>query len=572
MEFIYGISKEEATKRTSDEYLTHIKLLHQNSPEYESLSDSEKKVIYHLCRAGYWIEKISYNLENKNNLPFYNYVKTKAMAGDEYSQNILRLFVAQKGINSLDSNGDQINLAEGIDDRPGLNVYQFTMSTENFHKLLNDMLDNGEIEEVKKILSARTIVKYDGNKLYAVDYVDEYKEDFLKVANELDLATDVCDDANFKEYLIAQSAAFKEADTKLDAKADMLWAKLKDCKLEFTVTRENYEDNLTTTVFDNTELTSKFEKFGIEAVPKDSLGTRIGIINKEGTELLDSLTSLNDIASKLMPFNNEYSSEECTTETNQVAVDVDLIALTGNEGAYRASIVLAQNLPNSDKLAVKLGGGRRNCYHRQIRTTKSSNLNEILIDEKFLKYFNLDAMHWATIEHENTHSLGPKNIKDLGAYASILEEYKADMGIYAFLKEYENAGIFTSEQVKEIVVTELFGSFTKAKPHLTQAHRVRSVMIVNRMFETGAMDFVNNKLIFDFDKVIETSKLMLEEVVRLQLDRSASKAKEYVQKYFVWTDRLQTIANIIKQHSKKLNGELQRPIFDESTNDLNMEA
>ncbi|MBQ4558108.1 MAG: hypothetical protein IJA61_01880 [Clostridia bacterium] len=570
MEFEYGISLEEAAKRTEDGYLTHINLLNQNSPEYKELTQEEKKVIYHLCRAGYWIEKISYMLENKDNLAFYNYVKSRALQGEEYSQNILRLFVAQKGMNSLDSNGDQIHLAKGYEDKLGLNFYQFNMSVDNFHKNLIDMLDNGEIDEVKKILSCRTVVKYDGKKLYAVDYVDEYKEDFLKAANELDLAASICSDTSFKEYLLAQSTAFKEADTKLDAKADMLWAKLKDSRLEFTVTRENYEDDLTTTVFDNPELVARLNKYAIEAVPKDSLGTRIGVVNKEGTKLLDTLSTLNDIASKLMPYNNEYSNDGEIDNINQVAVDIDLIALTGNEGAYRASIVLAQNLPNSDKLATKLGGGRRNCYHRQIRTTKSSNLNEILISKEYLQYFNLDAMHWATIEHENTHSLGPKNIKDLGAYASILEEYKADMGIYAFLNDYKEAGIFTDQQTKEIIVTELFGSFAKAKPQLSQAHRVRSVMIVNRMFEDGGMDFVNKQLTFNFDRVIEISKTMLAEVVRLQLDRSAAKAKQYVEKYFVWTDRLETIANIIREHSKKLNGELVRPIFDEATHDLTM--
>ena len=83
------------------------------------------------------------------------------------------------------------------------------------------------------------------------------------------------------------------------------------------------------------------------------------------------------------------------------------------------------------------------------------------------------------------------------------------MGMYAFLKEYEKANMFTGEQVKQIIVTELFSSFSKAKPIMSQAHRVRSVMITNRLLQAGGIIFEDNKLSFDFDKVIDTCKVMM---------------------------------------------------------------
>ena len=569
MDYIYNITEEEAKRRVDSEYLVAINMLDASSPQYMALDDNEKKVVYHLCRAAFWLDKVNYKLQNAHNLDFYHYVQAKANSGDEYSKNVLRLFLAQKSINSLDTNGDYINLAKGILDNPGKNFYHFDIPKEEFIAHVKDMADKGMWNDLSKILSARTVVDLVDGKLIATDYVEYFAEEFNNCATELINASKYCDDDKFQEYLIVQSKALQSADVNLDATADMLWAKLTG-RLEFTITRESYEDELTTAVFADEKLAKQLADHGIEVNPKDSIGARIGIVNEDGTRLLNTLQSLNNIACNLMPYNSEYSMPEDNSNPDQVALDVDLITLTGDSGAYRAGIVLAENLPNSDKLAIQLGGGRRNIYHRQVRNTKPSDTYKKLIHPEYIKYFNIEASHWATIEHENTHSLGPKDIKALGEYANILEEYKADMGMYSFLRQYVAQGVFSDEQAKQIIVTELFASFLKAKPQLSQAHRVRSVMITNRLLIEGGIVFDNDVLSFNFDKVIDTCATMLSEVIRLQLDKSVAKAKAYVDKYFVWTDTHDKIANIIKANSKRLNGEVVAPIYNEATKDLNI--
>lgn len=65
--------------------------------------------------------------------------------------------------------------------------------------------------------------------------------------------------------------------------ADKHWAVLQNGnQLEFTLGRESYDDELTPTVYDNPELIRKLEVGNIEVNPKDSLGVRVGIINKGG--------------------------------------------------------------------------------------------------------------------------------------------------------------------------------------------------------------------------------------------------------------------------------------------------
>ena len=189
-----------------------------------------------------------------------------------------------------------------------------------------------------------------------------------------------------------------------------------------------------------------------------------------------------------------------------------------------------------------------------------------LLDKQFLNYYNQEACHLGTICHENTHSLGP-NSQTLGKYSSIIEEFKADMGIYSFLKEFVDAGVFTDTQAKEIITSELTSSFLKAKPQLTQAHRVRTVMILNRLLKEKAITLDSKqKIHFDFDKVISTSQKMLAELVDLQLKCSVSCAEKYINKYFKWTKEMQIIADIKKKSSKLLNGRTTAPLSKELQN------
>lgn len=77
-----------------------------------------------------------------------------------------------------------INLAKGIETKPGKGVYPNDLSKDEFHSILNRMLDSGEIETVKKILTQRSVVERDGANLIGIDYIDKWGEDFALMADE----------------------------------------------------------------------------------------------------------------------------------------------------------------------------------------------------------------------------------------------------------------------------------------------------------------------------------------------------------------------------------------------------
>ena len=563
MTFKLAMTLKELKDRTSKRKYKAIKFLSRDSREVKKLSKEDLMVLCHLTRAAKKIDEVHFKLEDYRNEDFLKFLNAEIEKGDKKAPLAKRMFLSQKSMFSPDSLGNQTVLAKGVVKLAGQNYFPSDLSAEEFHQILSNMIDDGKIQEVKDILNQRSIVVRDGKQLKAIDFVDAFPE-FQECAKELREAIKYSNDKKFNEFLELQAKALEKADPMLDAKADKAWAKLDRSKFEFTLTRECYDEVLTKTIFENKALKEKLDSFGIEVYTKDNIGARVGIVNKSGTKLLKKLKELIDVSAKFMPFKEEYENKGDDTKIEQTAVDVDLITLTGEEGSYQASIVTAQNLPNDDKLALKIGGGRRNVYHRQVRASVNKKLYKNIIAEDQFKYFNSEADHWAVICHENTHTLGPKSGAKLGKFSAILEEYKADMGMYAFLDEFVSEGYFSGDQIKEIMVTSLSRSFLKGKPSLSQAHRTRSVMICNRMLETKSIVLgEDGKLHFDFDKIKATTKKMMSEVVRLQIDADVKKAEEYVSKWFVWTDEIAAVAEVIKAHSKMLNGHIVTPLADE---------
>ena len=567
-EFELNLSMEELQKRTDKDYLTTKKMLKCDAPEYLELAQGDKDTLKHLVKAAYILEKINMQIDCHHNLEFKEFLEKEIEQGNEQAKLTKILFDAQKGMNAIDTMSNKINLAKGIKELPGKGVYPEDLSKEEFHSILTKMINEGKIEEVKKILTQRSVVERNGDELVGIDYIDKFKDDFSKMADEIDKAAETSTNADFTEYLKLQAKALRTADSMLDAYADKKWATLQDTPLEFTITRENYEDEMTGTIVENKELSELLEKHGIKPIPKDFLGGRVGIVNKKGTEALMAIKKYLPILAKNMPYADEYEQNiNPNSDAKQTMVDVDLVAVTGDVGAYRGGITLAENLPNDDKLSLTIGGGRRNVYHRQIRfisdIKKLQERLDAILDKEQHKYYLDEADHWFTIGHENAHSLGPKKAcETLGKYRNIIEENKADMGSLAFVDLLTELGMYTEEQRKQIIVTTIADNFLKSKPTLSQAHRVRTVMQNKYFAQRGAYDIIDGKIHVNIDKVVPIAKEMLSEIVRIQIEGDFDKAEKYVLDNFVWTDNMELIAQKLQKVSKTLNGRTEAELAE----------
>ncbi len=573
-EYQLNLSMEELEKRTHKDYLTTKKMLAVDAPEYLELADGDKEALKHLVKAAVVLDKINMQLDNPHNLPFKEYLETEITKGNEQAKLTKILFDAQKGVCALDRESHMIELCQGVSERAGRGVYPQDLEKEEFHVILIKMLKEGKKEEVERILNQRSVVERNGDELVAIDYIDKFKEDFAYMADELEKAAETSTNDDFNEFLKLQAKALRTADPMLDAYADKKWATLQDTPLEFTITRENYSDEMTETVVENAELKALLDEAGIIPVAKDFLGGRVGIINKKGTDAILGVKNYLPLMAKNMPFNNEYEQNiSPDKESKQTMVDADLVAVTGDVGEFRAGITLAENLPNDDKWSItKLDGGRRNVYHRQIRLITSEDAKEKMqkrlnatLNPELHKYYNDEADHWFTVGHENGHSLGPKSgTEGLGKYKSIIEENKADMVSLAMVDLLTEAGMYTPEQREQIILTYAVDNMMMSKPTMSQAHRVRSVMQNYYFIKEGAITISEDGILdVNMDKMVPTAKKMLEEIIRVQLSGDFVTGEKYVLDNFIWTPEMDKMAENIKSVSKTLNGKVESPLADE---------
>lgn len=566
-----ALSLDELKKRTSKTYLTTKVLLKKDAPEYNALKDGDKAALKQLVKAAAILEEAFLKMDDPRNLEFHAFLKQQIKEGTPEEKTkaklALKLFNAQKGINAVDREANKFSLLAGAAELPGKGLYPADLTKEEFHKILAQMLEQGKTDEVAKILNQRSVIIRNGNELKALDYTEAFAKEFKLAAAHLKKAAETSTNKDFSEFLLLQAEALTAADPMKDAYADKKWASLQDTPLEFTITRESYADEMTETVYENKQLSEKLKENGITPISKDMLGIRVGIVNKQGTaQLLEIQKFLPELA-KLMPFADKYEQTISASKAapKQTMVDVDLVTVKGDTGAYRAGITLAENLPNDDKLSLTIGGGRRNVYHRQIRAVSDKKelqktLDAVLAKELHKFYLN-EADHWFTIGHENGHSLGPNSGTDiLGKYKSIIEENKADMVSLSMLDALVKLGMYSETQKKQIITTFMVSSILKAKPNMSQAHRVRTVMQLNHFINEGAISLKDSKIHIDYDKVVPAARKMLEKIIDVQISNSFEKGEKYVFEYFNWTDELEALAAKMRKVNKSLNGTLKEEL------------
>ena len=544
-------SAPEIKKKITKE-MRQIVLIDKNHESYKNLSDGDKKALQYLVNAARIINDVALEMDHPMNLVQKQALEVAAEKSP-YAANALKLFNSLNGVagsNGIDK--EPVEIFEGIHQYMGRNFYPTDLDTAELVQIINKMLDAGKVEEVRKILSARTMVRRDGKYLKAIDYTEYFADEFSEIANELECAAHFTTDELFKDYLGWQAQALLQNNEEMDVLADKHWAEMQNTPLEFTLSRENYDDKLTSTLFSDKALCARLEALKINPVPKDMLGIRVGIVNRQGTELLLKFKEEMTKLASLMPYSDKY--EQCVggkKGLKQTMVDVDIAALTGDYALCRGGITLAQNLPNNDKPSLARGGGRRNVYHRQVRhggeSEKTKEILKKLVIPELHKYYNNEYDHLFTIGHENGHSLGPDSTYQtaVGIYHHIIEEHKADMVSAAMMPEYVKAGIISEEELKAIYVTWIVKRhFMKAYPEDREAHRMADLIEYNYLREYGAFWFDDKKqLHVDFEKMKSGSRSLLEKVIEVQLSKSPEFAKKFVDRWTEWGEMLQYISN-----------------------------
>ena len=489
-------------------------------------------------------------------------LEKRVAAGDKQAEKTLELYNIFNGIQ--DDRKERTYLFKNVKLSDGRNLYPTDLKAEELIEFLKRNPD-----KIEEILSNNTVVKRtkDGG-FVGIPYQIEYEQECKAAAQELLKAAEVSTNEQFNNYLRLQAVALLSADPEDTYKADVAWIKLADTPLEFTICRECYDDKFTGKVLEDKELADLIAQKGLDANSKDMIGIRVGIVDRKASkELADYKNHMKDFA-KQLPLAETYEQSVDTvdpaTGSKQTLVDVDLVYMGGDSAASRPGAVLAQNLPNSDKLAAKRGAGNRNVFHKDMRKsfdpTVRKQFLEQLIDENQRNLYSDDADHLFTIGHELTHSLGPMKTTQgldkktsLGDWGDAVEEAKADLGSILMSEYFVKTGKYTQKQMDEIMLTWAAGLLSQEPPSKAQAHAVRRVAQYNYMREFGAIEFeVDGKLKINTDKLPEVARKMLTEIIQIQLDGDANKANAFFDKWFVWTPEQEYAAKILKSMKPKI--------------------
>ncbi|MDO4183717.1 MAG: hypothetical protein Q4D11_00550 [Rhodospirillales bacterium] len=553
----YKIKYSEQELAEMMDYKTiNIELAGPELEAYKQLSAGNRKALEHLVTAAKMMNNVALEQDNPHNLSMKKALEEAAI-NSTHAARALELFNSLNGVAGFNGVDKQpIEVFEGLPLLKGHNFYPSDLSEPEFHDILIAMLTAEKIDEVKNILSARTIVRRDGKELKAIDYTEYFAKDFSAIANELEVAAHYTDDDALEDYLGWQAQALLQNNPEMDSLADKHWAVLQDCPIEVTISRENYDDEITPSVYNNKELTALLEQHNIEAVSKDMLGVRVGLNNFEGTELILKFKQYIPTLAQMMPYHEQYHQSILDGEKlKQTMIDADIIDLEGDYAQCRGGITTAQNLPNNDKLSVKTGGGRRNVYHRQVRMSgdkeKQQKILQRLVTPELHKYYSKEADHIFVIGHENGHSLGPNSEYQnaLGSYKHIIEEHKADTISLTFMPQYVKNGVIDAETLKKVYVSYIVGRmFLSARPHQMLPHRMGELIQFNYLLQHGAINFDDKGLLhIDFAQLDPVLHNLLDETIRVQLSKSPQTAEEFVEKYTVWTDISERIASVHRE-------------------------
>ena len=271
----------EELRQKINEQMRKIELIDKNNEAYSALPDGDKKALNYLANAARIMNDVALEMDHPLNLTQKQALETFSEENEQAAL-ALKLFNSLNGVagyNGIDK--EPVEIFEGISIQKGCNFYPSDLSETELAQIINLMLDAGQKNEVKNILSARTMVRRNGDFLKAIDYTEYFSNEFSEIANEIECAAHFATDDLFKDFLGWQAQALLQNNEEMDILADKHWARMQNTPLEFTISRENYEDKLTPTLFENTNLINRLNELNISPVPKDMLGIRVGIVNKK---------------------------------------------------------------------------------------------------------------------------------------------------------------------------------------------------------------------------------------------------------------------------------------------------
>ena len=393
------------------------------------------------------------------------------------------------------------------------------------HEMYPDDLTRARLEQYLQkhpedradIYNPYTVVKWQGDRLVAVPYHEEYKQLLQPMAKALGDAAALSGDAAFAGFLRMRAAALLSDDY---YQSDLAWLDLKDPKFDVIFAPyETYLDDL----------------LGV----KTSYGAAILIRNEEESRKLAIYQKYVPDIQDALPLDSADRPSKRGRATPMEVMDAPYRAGDLRYG-YQA---VADNLPNDPRVHQEKGS--KKIFFKNFMDARVANiilpLAKKMVQPGQAEKVSAEGYLTGTVMHEIAHGLGPSfarkdgkqvDIREaLGPVSSGLEEAKADaVGMFglAWLADH---GALPRERLEEYYASFVADFFRALRFGTGEAHGRAEMMEFNYLLEQRALARTDGRYAIDYARVPAALAQLSRELLETEATGDRARAEAWFARY-----------------------------------------
>lgn len=128
----------------------------------------------------------------------------------------------------------------------------------------------------------------------------------------------------------------------------------------------------------------------------------------------------------------------------------------------------------------------------------------------------------------------------------MLEELKAELLSCFAAARLRDLGHFDAQQVRGIQAAMLIGSLRPVRPSRAQTYETVWLMLANFFLERDVLTAHDGRLDIRYERIDGAVAAMLHDVLEIQLRGSRATAEAYIERYFTWDERHESIAAVVR--------------------------
>jgi hypothetical protein len=500
------------------------------------LSDEDQRVVTKLVDAAKLMDEIFWLQVSEKNRDWFLALSEAAKVSSLH-QAAFDYFIAMKG--PWDRLKQDEPFVMGVGEKPGgAAFYPPDMTKEEFESWIG-----AHPQDKEAFQGLFTVIRRQGNLLYAIPYSDYYGNLLGQAAARLREAAALSSNASLRDYLTKRAAALLNDDY---YESDIAWMDLNSAIEVVVGPYEVYEDGLF-------NYKAAFEAF-------------VTAVDRPESEKLDVYTAHLPEMERNLPMPDQHKNPNRGTDSPIRVVQEIFTAGDARSGVQTAAF----NLPNDERVREAKGSKKvllKNVMEAKYRQSGNPIALRVL-DSAQTPLVSFDAYFNHVLFHELSHGLGPgiitgpdgKRVETrllLKELYSAIEEAKADvLGLWNVLYAVDRK-LLTGVTEQQLYATDVGLMFRSMRFGLGEAHGRGTAAQWNWYREKGAIvPQPNGRYRVDFDRMREAVRSLANELLMIEATGDYDRARRLLEQYGKSTVEIEAVIATLRDIPVDI-----RPVF-----------